>query len=188
MKKLIIDVYYYPSEDYRGYKVVGVLIDNWNSSEADEIISITSSDKSFNAYIPGKFKERELPCIKKLLRTISSVDKMQIDTIIIDGYAQLSNGKDSVDTLGTSLHEYLCKSGFGHISVIGVAKSKYHDPEFMKDCVEVMRGKESINPLYISSVGWIKPDEAGKKIKSMYGDNKFPTMISLADKETKVGA
>lgn len=188
MKKLIVDVYYYPPEDYRGYKVVGVLVDEWDSSTASEIISVVSSDKSFSSYVSGKFKERELPCINRLLSNLNPLIKRDIDTIIIDGYVDLCNGVEKIDTLGTALYESLSRCGYGHISVIGVAKSKYRDESYMRNCIEVMRGKESIIPLYVSSTGWIKPEEAAEKIKIMYGDYKLPDMIKLADKETKVGA
>lgn len=189
MKKLIVDVFYYPPEDYRGYKVVGVLIDDWNSSEASEIICITSGDKDIKAYIPGKFKERELPCITRLLKTLGNTELMSIDTIIVDGYVDLSNETTKIDTLGTALYDYLSRKGFGHISIIGIAKTKYHDETLMSNCIEVHRGKEAINPLYVSSIGLgIDNIKIGEKIKSMYGEHRLPAMIKLADKETKLGA
>ena len=182
---LAIDVYYYPLDSWKSYTVSGVKFKSWESKEPEEIIRYTRSKSDtvkLSPYISGKFKDRELPCI---LNYLKNENLQEIDTIIIDGYVILVNEDlESIDTLGTSLYSKLCSMGFGHISVVGIAKTKYRDDSMMLESIPVLRG-DAINPIYITSTGWINSKDAAEKIKSMYGDHRLPELIRLADKYSK---
>jgi deoxyribonuclease V len=178
--KLAIDVYYYP--DNKKYRVAGVLFKDWCSIDAEQISAITYfSAKELPPYIPGKFKDRELPCILKLFNRKFSLD--QVDTIIIDGYVLLGKERRYIDTLGIALHQELCKLGHSSIDIIGVAKTKYHDNSMMDYCIPVYRG-EATTQLYISSLG-ISCEKAAENIKNMYGKTKIPKLLKLVDDTTK---
>ena len=180
--KLAIDVYYFP--DNKKYRVAGVLFKDWNSNDAEQVSAITCfSAKELPPYIPGKFKDRELPCILKLFNREFSLD--QVDTIIIDGYVLLGKDREYIDTLGIALHQELCKLDYSCIDIVGVAKTKYHDNSMMGHCIPIYRG-EATTPLYISSLG-ISCKEAADYIKNMYGKTKIPKLLKLVDDTTKKG-
>lgn len=183
---LAIDVYYYPQESWKSYTVSGVKFKSWDSKEPDEIIRFTKSKSDNNLciapYVSGSFKDRELPCILEFLKQENLKD---VDTIIIDGYVILVNNElESINTLGTSLYSELCVNGLGHISVVGIAKSKYHDESMMIESVPVLRG-DAIRPIYVTAAGWISSGEAAEKVRSMYGEHRLPDLIKLADKYSK---
>lgn len=184
---LAIDVFYYSPEDWKSYTVSGVKFKSWESIEPEEVTRFTKAKTSDGStglapYVSGKFKERELPCI---LEFIKHEDLRNIDTIIIDGYVILVNNElESIDTLGTSLYSELCSMGYGHISVVGIAKTKYRDETMMTVCVPVLRG-DAINPIYVTAAGWINSKEAAEKVMSMAGEHRLPELIKLTDKCTK---
>lgn len=184
---LAIDVYYHSPESWKSYTVSGVKFKSWASKEPEEIIKFTkakSSDKNLAPYVSGKFKDRELPCILEFLKCENLID---IDTIIIDGYVILvNNDLESIDTLGTSLYSELCSMGYGHISVVGIAKTRYKDVSMMTECIPVLRG-DAINPIYVTAAGWINSEEAAEKVMMMFGEHRLPELIKLTDKCTKAG-
>lgn len=175
---LAVDVFYIDSKKYR---VSGVIFEEWSSYEANVIVNITHfSEKEIPPYVSGQFKDRELPC---LLKIIKEFDLNKVETIVIDGYAVLGNDSGFIQTLGVSLHQELCKLGYSTISIVGVAKTKYKDDSMLKYSREIYRG-EATRPLYISSIN-MNPDEAANHIKSMFGGNKIPYLLDLADKVSK---
>lgn len=175
---LAVDIYYPTETDYTA---AGVLFEDFSSREEIETIKITRKG-ILKPYIPGKFKERELPCILRLLKEI---DLERLDTIIIDGYANLVDEHGlPLETLGKTLHTYLKTEGW-NICIIGVAKTKFKDSA-MSNCKAIYRGKEAQTPLYISSIGDnISNSEIAEKIKNMYGLYRLPNMIRLADRISK---
>jgi deoxyribonuclease V len=67
------------------------------------------------------------------------------------------------------------------IPVIGVAKTKFlQNTQHVR---EVFRG-QSINPLYISSIG-IDIDQAAQNIQNMFGNYRIPTLLKHLDTLTK---
>jgi deoxyribonuclease V len=153
-----VDVHY--MED--GFATAGaVVFGDYSDSEAYQIYTCRISGTE--PYVPGQFYKRELPCILAVLKTI----KEDIDTVIIDGYVDL--GKKS------GLGRHLWKSLDSNKKVIGVAKTSYRQ----SDAIKVFRGK-SVQPLYITSAG-IEPSLAAILIKNMYGENRIPTLLKLAD-------
>jgi len=162
--KIAIDVYY----DSRKAKAVGVIFNEWESEEPHEII--TTLIDQVEDYEPGKFYKRELPCILELLKKVGTDN---IDTIIIDGYVYLG------DITKAGLGMYLYNSLAGKISIIGVAKTYFHE----NSAVEVFRGT-SKNPLYITSVG-VETSEAAMYIRNMHGNFRMPKLLKLLDNETR---
>lgn len=162
---LALDVHY--KADYA--KNVGVLF-NWADDHPQKLI-ITHLDE-VQAYVPGEFYKRELPC---LLAVISQVDLSQIEAIIVDGHVYINN--DFGYGLGGHLWEALNKK----VPIIGVAKRAFHANE--QTNALVLRG-ESKNPLYVSAIG-LDLNEAVQKIKAMHGNYRIPTLLQVLDSETK---
>lgn len=175
---LAVDIYYPTETDYTA---AGVLFENFSSTEEIETIKIIRKGV-LKPYIPGRFRERELPCILRLLKEI---DLGKIDTIIIDGYANLVDESGlPLETLGKTLYTHLKNEGWS-ICIVGVAKSKFKESA-MKNCEAIYRGEEAQTPLYISSIGGkISNSEIAEKIKNMFGPFRLPQMIRLADRVSK---
>jgi len=153
-----IDVYY--PED--GSAVAGAVIFK-DYTDSREYRKYTCHIPKTEAYMPGEFYKRELPCIMAVLEIV----KEDIDTVIIDGYVDLGEKP--------GLGWYLWKALDYKKDIIGVAK-KY----FMgSDAVKVFRGK-SKRPLYITSAG-IEPSKAAGLIENMHGKNRIPDLLKLAD-------
>lgn len=119
------------------------------------------------AYVPGAFYKRELPCILAVLQEITE----PVEVVIVDGYVNLGNRPG----LGAHLRISLGKD----ISVIGVAKSRFAG----SNAIEVFRG-ESRRPLYVTSSG-MAPSEAACRIRAMHGKNRIPTLLKAVDSLTK---
>ncbi len=156
----IVDVYY-ESEFTR---TAVVLIQYWEDEcPVREYVHEQAGEQA--EYIPGRFYERELPCI---LSTLEQVEE-DVGTIVIDGYVFLDS--DGRKGLGAILHEAINES----IPVIGVAKKHF----FGSNAIEILRGN-SRNPLYVTSVG-CNLNTAAKHIRSMQGEHRIPTILKLAD-------
>ncbi|WP_103071798.1 endonuclease V [Aquimarina sediminis] len=163
---LAFDTYYYDNKA----KTVCVSFENWNDSKPLDIDS--EIIEGVEAYEPGSFYKRELPCILSLLKRMPITD---IDYIIVDGFVLLDDeGKLG---LGGHLFDAIDKS----VPVLGVAKSGFHENK--KNVRELLRG-ESIKPLYISAIG-VELDRAYDMIKSMHGDFRMPTLLQILDTKTK---
>ena len=151
-------------------QAVGIGFHDWNAEQPAVIY------KEFiiglEAYQPGEFFRRELPCIQKIL---AKIDLREIDLVIIDGYVFLDDeGKPG---LGAHLYEVLHRK----IPVVGVAKSSFAgNIKFVK---EILRG-ESKQPLYISAMG-MALDDAARLVTQMHGDFRIPTLLKKLDQLTK---
>jgi len=123
-----------------------------------------------SGYEPGQFFKRELPCIVKLL------DHYQLkpDTIFVDGFVYL--GRDMRPGLGMHLFDALK----GETIVIGVAKSPF---DGVSESSETYRGG-SKRPLYVTAAG-IDQDQAKKIVEAMAGAHRIPTLLKLADTESR---
>ena len=138
-----------------------VLFSNYRDAEPSEIFTQLLPCPA--QYIPGEFYRRELPCILMLLQQMEKTP----DEIIIDGYVMLGNRP--------GLGQHLFKSLDSKIPIIGVAKSLFEG----SSAAEVFRGG-SINPLYITAAG-LDLQEASKRIKTMHGDHRIPTLLKRVD-------
>lgn len=162
---LALDVHY--KANYA--KNVGVLF-NWADDHPKKLL-ITQL-REVEAYVPGEFYKRELPC---LLSVISQVDLSLIEVIMVDGHVYIDN--DFGYGLGGHLWEALDKK----VPIIGVAKRPFHANE--QTNAAVLRGAGK-NPLYVSAIGF-DLNEAVQKIKAMHGNYRIPTVLQVLDTETK---
>ena len=162
---LAVDVHY--KDEYA--KAVGVLFSIDDNKPSRIIIK---NIKDFEAYTPGQFYKRELPCIMKVIKEINI---NTLDSIIIDGYVYVDN--DCNNGLGGCLYEAI----EGKVPVMGVAKNSFKNNQ--ETVIEVFRG-ESKNPLYISSIG-IEIAKAAQLIKNMQGKYRIPDILKHLDILTK---
>lgn len=95
-----------------------------------------------------------------------------ITTVVVDGYVHL--GADQKDGLGMYLHKQV------HLPVIGVAKNYFK--ETPKEC-ELYRGT-SQKPIYVTAVGYPQ-NQAKIMIQKMYGKNRIPDLLKLADRYSR---
>jgi deoxyinosine 3'endonuclease (endonuclease V) len=150
-------------------QAVGIGFEKW-TDERPKVIH-----KEFiiglESYTPGEFYKRELPCIEKIL---GKLDLGTIDTMIIDGYVYLDNGRPG---LGAHLFNKLDQK----IPIIGIAKTAFENNSIY--IREIKRG-QSTKPLYISAAG-ILLDDAAVLIQKMDGNYRIPTLLSKLDQLTK---
>jgi deoxyribonuclease V len=123
-------------------------------------------------YRPGRFFERELPCLLALLQRIDR----RFEAIVIDGYVHLR--QDVGKGLGVHLYESLNCSTL----IVGVAKN----PLAMADqFIPVYRGRSG-KPLFVSAIG-CSAEQAALYIASMHGPYRIPTLLKLADRCARTG-
>ena len=159
---LAVDVDY---KDDGSAVAAGVLFQSWASATIEDTVLRTIA--SVQAYQPGRFFERELPCILAVADQCSHA----FEAIIIDGYVYL--GDQRRDGLGAHLFRALGET----TPIVGVAKSKFSETPAE---TEVLRGT-STRPLYVTSAG-ISGSVAKQNVQSMHGDHRIPTMLSAADR------
>jgi deoxyribonuclease V len=163
---LAIDVHY----KTEAAKVVCAVLQHWKDASASHFW--IKYVKNVAPYIPGAFYKRELPCMLEILQ---DVDFTTIECVIIDGFVVLDDtGKPG---LGTYLYESIQQK----VSVIGVAKSRFH--QNTKNVVPVLRG-ESKNPLFVTAVG-IDLQQAANNILYMHGKYRIPDVLKELDRKTK---
>jgi deoxyribonuclease V len=164
---LALDVAYIG--DTQGYAVALAFAD-W--AAAAPAATYTATVAPIAAYEPGAFYKRELPC---LLAVLAQVELAAVSCLVVDGYVTL--GTEERPGLGQHLHAALG----GRLPIIGVAKTKFAGvaPQVMP----VRRG-QSLNPLYVTSVG-LPVGEAARLVAGMHGAHRFPTLLKLLDDLTK---
>lgn len=119
-------------------------------------------------YVPGNFRERELPCLMTVL------DGLDPEIVVVDGYAWLD--ADGRKGLGAWLHDEL------GVPVVGVAKTAFHGSPHAR---HVLRGS-STAPLYVTAAG-LDLDLAEEGVRAMHGPHRLPTLITLADRTARTG-
>ena len=156
----IVDVHY----ANEGARAACLVARRWTDSVADEahVVSIAS----VSPYVPGRFFERELPCIVDVLSRVQT----RLTAIIIDGYVELDDA--GTPGLGAHLHAHY----EGCYAVIGVAKTAYRGSDF---AVKVFRGS-SKHPLFVTARG-IPVNDAARFVASMYGAHRIPTLLGRVD-------
>ncbi|MCV2484923.1 endonuclease V [Flavobacterium sp. SH_e] len=163
---LAFDTYYFDDKA----KTICLEFAEWNEDKNFKIHSEIIGN--IEEYIPGEFYKRELPCILSLLKQI---DLSTIEAIVVDGFVYLDD--EEKYGLGGYLYEKLNKK----IPIIGVAKTNFASIE--KNKKALFRG-DSKKPLYITSIG-IDLEEAYKKVESMHGEFRMPTLLKELDRLTK---
>lgn len=159
----IIDVDY--GEDEREALVACVVAAEWTAAEPIEVAMATVDD--VRPYTPGRFFERELPCLLAVLERA----RTRVQVIVVDGYATLD--VHGTPGLGAHLHTALG----GEQAVIGVAKTAYRGSEH---ATPVLRGT-SRRPLFVTASG-VDAELAARLVTGMHGPHRIPTLLGLADR------
>jgi len=145
-----------------------VLFDAWVADRpADErIVRIDEVE----AYEPGEFFRRELPCVLRVLAEVG----VELDAVVVDGYVTLdAEGRPG---LGARLYESLK----GATPVIGVAKSRFASAT---QAIPLLRGGSKV-PLWITAIG-IDPAVAAAHVRDMHGSHRIPTLLRRVDRAAR---
>lgn len=118
-------------------------------------------------YAPGRFYERELPCVLAVLERVRTA----VAVVVVDGYVTLD--EHGTPGLGGHLHAALG----GRTPVIGVAKTAFRGSGF---ATPVLRGT-SARPLYVTAMG-IEVEHAARLVAGMHGEHRIPTLLGLVDR------
>lgn len=121
------------------------------------------------AYVPGQFYRRELPCLLAVIRAIPE----PLAAILIDGYVNLGDKPG----LGWHLWEALGRG----TPIIGVAKTAFH----AAPAIPIKRG-ESNSPLFVTAIG-ADAQEAAQRIQGMAGPYRIPDLLRRADQLARSG-
>lgn len=156
----VVDVHYVDSKATAACVVAA----SW--SDATPIEAHTMAIADIAPYVPGRFFERELPCILALLPRVAC----ELSAVIVDGYVDLDDA--GTPGLGAHLFERLGRK----CAVIGVAKTAYGDSKF---ATPVLRGT-SARPLYVTAAG-IAREEAARLVRSLHGEHRIPTLLEHVD-------
>lgn len=158
--------------DYRGREGVAacVLFHHWQDARSSDEIVVRV--RQVEAYEPGLFFKRELPCLLEVLERVTCA----LDAVIVDGYVWL--GHERRPGLGAHLYRALKEQ----VPIIGVAKTRFVQGT---PGTPVFRGR-SKRPLYVSSAG-MGSSEAAEHIRSMYGPFRIPTLLARVDRLCRDG-
>jgi deoxyribonuclease V len=118
-------------------------------------------------YAPGRFFERELPCLLAVLGRL----RTEVEAVVVDGYVIL----DEHGTPGLGGHLHGCYGG--RRAVLGVAKTAYRGSGF---ATPVTRGS-SMRPLWVTAKG-MEVEHAARLVASMHGSHRIPTLLGLVDR------
>ncbi|MEK8029449.1 endonuclease V [Ideonella sp. DXS29W] len=157
---LALDVHYAADHSV----VAGVAFDRWDDSRPKR--SFVERLPPAAEYEPGRFYQRELPCLLTLIRA----HDLHPHCVVIDGYVYLDGASEP--GLGNHLYHALQAT----TAVVGVAKTSFRaiGPEF-----QVLRGG-SERPLYVTSIGMALSD-AKAAIAGMHGPHRLPTLLKWVD-------
>ncbi len=164
--KAALDVHY----GREGATAACVVFKSWGDAAPVEVLRTTITDPA--GYRPGRFYERELPCLLAVLRTAGR----EFESIVIDGYVHLKPGA------GKGLGQHLREAIPYPAVVIGVAKNPLRVADRF---VPVLRGRSS-KPLFVSAAG-CPLEKARKAVLAMHGPYRLPTLLKLADRRARGG-
>lgn len=167
MRILATDVHYTEP----GAVAAGMLFNDWRAATPSR--TVTSHFDTVEAYEPGAFYRRELPCLLGLLRKHA----LQPDVIIVDGHVFLD------DAGRPGLGKHLFDALDGRVPVIGVAKTAFAG---MDARFEVLRG-DSLRPLYVTAIG-LPLEEAQAHVRAMHGAHRLPTLLKQVDRTCRKAA
>lgn len=139
-----------------------VVFSHWQ--DAAPRAEYTALCNQIEAYVPGQFYKRELPCLLAVLQQI----KESLDTIVIDGYVTLGDKPG----LGIRLRDALADI----VPIVGVAKTSFRTAA----AEQVLRGR-SKTPLYITATG-TDAAQAAANIGNMAGLFRIPTLLQRVDR------
>jgi deoxyribonuclease V len=140
-----------------------LLAEHWSDEKAKWMSVVDVEDVA--TYQPGEFFRRELPCLQKALASALHAPAV----IVIDGYVWLDRaGRPG---LGAKLFHALGET----TPIIGVAKTRFHEAPG----IEVYRSGSS-KPLIVTAAG-CDESEAAKRIRTMHGPFRIPTLLKTVD-------
>ena len=139
-----------------------VVFQKW--TDEDVIAEYTVVCSNIEAYVPGSFYRRELPCLLAVLGRVVE----PLDIVIVDGYVSLGDKPG----MGMELWEALNRQR----PIIGVAKTSFHGAR----AAEVLRGKAKV-PLFVTAAG-IDVIEAASNIGRMAGSFRVPSLLKRVDR------
>jgi deoxyribonuclease V len=145
-----------------GY-AAGVTFCRW--ADANPVEERVVQVSNVQAYEPGQFFRRELPCLMAVLKGLPPMD-----LVIVDGYVWL--GDSNKPGLGAHLYQALGE----RTAVVGVAKTKFEGAE---SASEVVRGR-STRLRFITAAG-MSPECAAEHVRSMHGPYRVPTLLKRVD-------
>jgi deoxyribonuclease V len=164
MAIVILDVDY-GAAGSMGATAACVVAERWTDAVPIETLAIPIP--KVLPYTPGRFFERELPCLTAVIPRVVA----PIDVLVIDGYVVLdAAGKPG---LGAHLHAHYG----GRHPVVGIAKSPYGDAGF---ATAVVRGGSKV-PLFVTALG-IDVEEAARQVAAMHGKHRLPTLVGWVDR------
>ncbi len=120
-------------------------------------------------YVPGQFRERELPPLRAVLAGVTG-----IGLLVVDGYVDLD--PDGRPGLGAYVH-----AEFG-VPVIGVAKTPFAAATHARP---VLRG-QATRPLYVTAAG-IGAADAAVIVAHMSGGFRMPDALRRVDALSRGG-
>ena len=144
---LAVDVHYDDPTDTA--QAAGVVFARWDDTKP--MYSVTRIHRGLERYEPGLFFKRELPCILPLVHQAARM--YEIDTIVIDGFVDLDEGRP-----GFGRHLFVALEE--KVTVVGVAKSAFDGALPLP----VVRGRSS-KPLWVTSTSNVH--DAARHIASM---------------------
>ena len=161
----VVDVDYVAAPSGMAASAACVVAERWTDAVPSETHKVDIA--KVQPYAPGRFFERELPCILAVLPRVHAA----IEAVVIDGYVHL----DAAGTPGLGAH--LHASVTGRFAVIGVAKTPFGDGTF---AAPLLRGT-SKRPLFVTAIG-IDVDHAVRLVASMHGPHRIPTLLGWVDR------
>lgn len=162
--KAALDVHYGCS----GATAACVIFKSWKDCSPVEIHRAFIANAA--GYKPGRFFERELPCLLSVLDTANR----KFESIVIDGYVHLQPG------MGKGLGLHLWEALPYKTKILGVAKNPLKVADRF---ARILRGR-SRKPLFISAVG-CSLAEAKRAILSMHGSYRIPTLLRIVDQYSR---
>lgn len=157
------DVHYASQTEARAAAVV---FERW--TDPAPVATYADRATGFGPYVPGRFVERELPCLLPLLRWVMTAH--DVETVLVDGYVDLGEGPG----LGRYLLDALHEDGLTP-SMVGVAKTQFDGAA----AEAVLRGS-SATPLWVTASGMTNA-QAADHVRSMHGRFRMPTLLLLVD-------
>lgn len=158
--------------DYRDAGAVAacVVFENWEDAAAleEHVVRIDRVE----AYEPGAFYRRELPCLLAVLERVT----VPLTGVVIDGYVWLAAERPG---LGARLYDALDRT----MAVIGVAKTAFRGNDA---ALEVLRGS-SKRPLFVTAEG-TDVAAAADGVRRMHGAHRIPTLLALVDRRCRSAA
>lgn len=161
--------------DYRaqGAHAACVLVESW--VDATPMAEHSVAVQQVEAYEPGHFYRRELPCLLQVLNALP----LKPSVAVVDGYVWLA--QEGRAGLGWHLHQALGSE----VPVVGIAKTAFVGAESSELVAKIFRGG-SKRPLFVTAVG-VELSLAGGWVQSMAGAHRIPSLVAAVDRLARAG-